>query len=390
MIIVQNVSFSYDTRIQNVAATLERAGYAVIVISPRYSGDPFRHRIGGIERWHYPFPDILDGAGRHVFEYLYSFLAIGLYSIVGLVAHGARIVHICSPPDILFPLGALYRALGRRLLVDVHDLSPELAVVRYGLDRDSIVVRLLTFAELVMLRLANETITTTKAQRDVLSDRSGRDRERKREHIHVVPNGVDLEAIPIAGADRVAEIRTVGYLGTMNPQDGIDILLRAIHHVRHSMRRDDIRFLLIGDGAAFASLQRLATDLRIEKVATFAGRLRPSEALRRLMSCAVCVQPDPKNEFTDTCCMVKTLEYMSLAKPVVAFGLRETLRCCGQAAVYANENSHVDLAKKVVELIDDPAMGRKLGLEGRRRLEEALTWRSSERELLKVYKRAAA
>ena len=385
LIIIQNVSFSYDTRIQNVASTLERAGYDVLIISPRYACDPGRRRIGRVECWHYPFPSSLDSSYGHIFEYVYSFVAIGLYSLAAFAVRGCRIVHICSPPDILFPLGALYRALGRKVLVDVHDLSPELAKVRYGLDEKSLVVRFLRFAEHTMVHLANKTITTTEAQRDVLVDRSGVAREK----ISIVRNGIDLQAIPTDVRCRGGEHQTVGYLGTMNPQDGVDILLRAIHHIRHVMQRDDIRFSLIGDGGAHESLVRLAADLNINDVNTFVGRLTPREALRQLTSCAVCVQPDPKNEFTDTCCMVKTLEYMSLAKPIVAFGLSETQKCCGRTAVYAHGNSHIDLANKIVTLIDDPAMGKRLGLDARRRLKERFTWQKSEPELLNVYRSAS-
>jgi glycosyltransferase involved in cell wall biosynthesis len=152
------------------------------------------------------------------------------------------------------------------------------------------------------------------------------------------------------------------------------------------MNRDDVRFVLIGDGDSHESLVKLAADLDINDVTTFTGRLVPRVALRTLASCTVCVQPDPKNEFTDTCCMVKTLEYMSLGKPIVAFGLSETKKCCADAAVYAEANSFVDLAEKTVAVIDDPDMGRQLGLEARKRLEQRFTWQPSELEFLRVYR----
>ena len=166
-----------------------------------------------------------------------------------------------------------------------------------------------------------------------------------KERITVVRNGIDLAAIPSGVTHDRGNDRVVGYLGTMNPQDGIEILLHAIHHIRHVMNRADVCFVLIGDGGSHKSLVRLAADLNVDDVVTFTGRLLPQEALSTLGSCAVCVQPDPKNEFTDTCCMVKTLEYMSLGKPIVAFGLSETQKCCAHAAIYAEMNSFVDLAK---------------------------------------------
>jgi glycosyltransferase involved in cell wall biosynthesis len=381
LIIIQNVSFSYDTRIQKVAASLDRAGYRVLIISPRYAGDPPRGRIGQIESWHYPHPRISDGITGHLLEYSYSFLLIGAYSLAAFVLRRFKIAHFCSPPDVLFPLGAFYRALGCSVLVDVHDLSPELARVRYGIDEKSFMMRFLRLAELAMLHLASETIATTEGQRDVLARRSGVAKER----ITVVRNGIDPAPIPSGVTHDRGSDRVVGYLGTMNPQDGVEILLHAIHHIRHVMNRADVSFVLIGDGGSYESLVRLAADSNVNDVVTFTGRLLPQEALSTLGSCAVCVQPDPKNEFTDTCCMVKTLEYMSLGKPIVAFGLSETQKCCAHAAIYAEMNSFVDLAEKIVAVIDDPALGRRLGLEARERLEQQFTWQPSEQVLLHVY-----
>jgi glycosyltransferase involved in cell wall biosynthesis len=384
LIIIQNVSFSYDTRIQKVARTLERAGYRVLIISPRYAGDPIRSRLGRVESWHYPSPTISSGIAGHLLEYFCSCLVIGVYSLAAFIAGRFSIVQIVSPPDVLFPLGAFYRALGCSVIVDVHDLSPELAKVRYEVDDNGLIVRLLRLAELAMARLATTTITTTDAQRELLAQRSGIAKER----IFVIRNGIDLATVPNNVMHDTAG-RTVGYLGAMNPQDGIELLLHAIHHIHHVMRRDDVRFLLIGDGDSHAALVKLAADLSIDDVATFTGRLSPLEALNKLASCTVCVQPDPKNEFTDTCCMVKTLEYMSLGKPIVAFGLSETKKCCGHAAVYADANSFVDLAEKILSVIDDPARGRLLGLEARKRLEQWFTWQPSEVQLLNVYRLAS-
>lgn len=365
---------------QKVAATLSGAGYDILAISPRYPADSMHRRVGRVESWHYPCPSLPDGIIWHLLEYTYSLVSIGLFSIAGLITRRFSIVHFCSPPDILFPLAALFRILGRSVIVDVHDLSPELARVRYELDEKTPLVRLIALVERLMLNCANSLITTTKAQQDVLIERTRIPKER----FSIVRNGIDLAIVPGAAA-RAGEHPTVGYVGTMNPQDGIDILLHAIHHIRYVKRREDIRFMLIGDGGSYEPLKKLAAELEIEEVTTFTGRLKPRDALSRLASCDVCVQPDPQNAFNDTCSMVKMLEYMALAKPIVAFELRETRECCGDAAVYAQGNSPVDFGEKIVALVDDPAKQRRLGDDARRRLEKSYTWERSERELLRVY-----
>jgi glycosyltransferase involved in cell wall biosynthesis len=171
----------------------------------------------------------------------------------------------------------------------------------------------------------------------------------------------------------------------MNPQDGIDNLLQAAAHVRWTERRADVRFVLVGDGSAYQALRDTAERLGLDDCVEFTGRLAPRDALQRLAGCDLCVIPDPKNEFTDSCVMVKSLEYMALGKPIVAFELKETRTICGEAALYARENDFRSLADEILRLVDDPALRRRLGQIGRQKIETELAWTYCERALLSAY-----
>jgi glycosyltransferase involved in cell wall biosynthesis len=107
--------------------------------------------------------------------------------------------------------------------------------------------------------------------------------------------------------------------------------------------------------------------------------------VRILASTDVCASPDPKNPFTDRSTMIKLTEYMALVKPMVAFDLREHRRTAGDAALYAEPNDVLDFARQIERLMDDPALRERMGREGRRRMEEGLTWEHSRPALLAVY-----
>ncbi len=83
--------------------------------------------------------------------------------------------------------------------------------------------------------------------------------------------------------------------------------------------------------------------------------------------------------------MVKNLEYMALAKPIVTFDLNETQYSCGKSALYATENSYKKFAKQILVLADDPDLRGKMGQLGRKRLDERFTWTKSEKPLLEAY-----
>ena len=72
-----------------------------------------------------------------------------------------------------------------------------------------------------------------------------------------------------------------------------------------------------------------------------------------LSSADVGISPDPKNPLNDVSTMNKTMEYMAFELPVVAFDLQETRVSASDAAVYATPNDVEELAKLLVDLVDD-------------------------------------
>jgi glycosyltransferase involved in cell wall biosynthesis len=109
------------------------------------------------------------------------------------------------------------------------------------------------------------------------------------------------------------------------------------------------------------------------------------EMLAMLNTAEVCVNPDVANEMNDKSTMNKIMEYMALGKPIVQFDLAEGRFSAQAASLYANRNDPVDLAAKIVELIDDPARRAAMGKCGRERIERELEWRHEAPKLLKAY-----
>ncbi len=87
----------------------------------------------------------------------------------------------------------------------------------------------------------------------------------------------------------------------------------------------------------------------------------------------------------DKSTMNKILEYMALAKPIVQFDLTEGRFSAAEASLYARPNDHVDLANKIVELIDNPQRRKEMGEFGRNRVLNELSWDHTSKALLDAY-----
>ena len=143
--------------------------------------------------------------------------------------------------------------------------------------------------------------------------------------------------------------------------------------------------MLVGAGPSLASLRELTHDLGLDDCVEFPGRVPDDELIRRLSTCDLCVNPDPQNPFNESSTMNKILEYMSLGRPVVQYDLKEGRRSAGEASLYAIPNDEADLARKIVECVDDSESREAMGRAGVRRMRDDLEWRHQAPRLLQAY-----
>jgi glycosyltransferase involved in cell wall biosynthesis len=91
----------------------------------------------------------------------------------------------------------------------------------------------------------------------------------------------------------------------------------------------------------------------------------------------------------DISTMIKIMEYMALAKPIVQFDMKEGRVSAGESSLYADSSKGViDFAEKILWLLDNPDERRRMGEFGKSRVENELAWEFSVPHLLGAYERA--
>jgi glycosyltransferase involved in cell wall biosynthesis len=270
---------------------------------------------------------------------------------------------------------------------DHHDLCPELYLARFGAHRQGdLAQRALHWLERAQFRTADLVISTNESYRQVALTRGRVPPER----VVVVRSGPSRERFATVRAVDPALRRgrryLVAYLGVMAPQDGVDHLLRAAHHLV-SRGRTDIAFTLMGAGDSFEDLRSLARRLGLDDHVHFTGRIPDEEVEVTLATADVCVSPDPRNPLNDLSTMNKMLEYMACGRPIVAFDLREHRYSAGEGALYAEPNRDEDLAEKIALLLDDPERRARMGAYNRQRFLDQMAWEHHAGHLVRAYER---
>lgn len=384
-IIVEDLPVPFDRRVWQEACALAEAGYRVSVICRKHPNyESGYERLEGIDIYRHRVWEASRPAG-YFFEYAAALCAEFYLALKIYVRTRFRVLHACNPPDTIFMIGVFFRLLGVRFIFDHHDLNPELFEAKFG--RKGFLYKLVCLAERLTFLTATISLATNESYREV-AIRRGRMRP---ERVFVVRSCPDLRKITIGPA--VLELKQgkpllVVYLGTMGPQEGVDLFLESIAHIVKSRNRRDAHYVLIGGGTDFPRLQELASRLQLDAEVQFTGRIPDPELAAYLSTADVCVAPDPRNEMNDKSTMNKILQYMAYGKPVVLFDLTEGRRSAADAALYARPNDPMDFAVQILKLLDSEALRRELGARGRRRIEESLNWEMEKRALLEAYQAA--
>jgi len=386
LIVVENLPVPFDRRVWQEARALTDAGYQVSIICPKSRGFEKSHEtLEGIEIHRHALWEAASPFG-YLIEYTWALtsqllLAVRIYRRVRF-----RIVHACNPPDLMFLVALVFRLFGVRFIFDHHDLNPELWEAKFG-NRRGLFHWLLRLAERWTFRTADVSIATNESYRDVALTRG----KMRPERVFIVRSSPDLARIrrgPPQPELKRGRPFLVLYLGTMGPQEGVDLMLQSAEHIIKKHGRQGVSFVFIGGGSEIPQLKAQAAASGIEPFVNFTGRISDDELARYLSTADVCVAPDPKNPMNDKSTMNKILEYMAYARPVVLFDLTEGRRSAADAALYARPNDPLDFAEQILKLLDSEPLRRQLGELGRQRIEKELNWEIEKKSLLAAYENA--
>jgi glycosyltransferase involved in cell wall biosynthesis len=245
--------------------------------------------------------------------------------------------------------------------------------------------RVAVLAERITFALADMVISTNESYRRVALERGRVHPDR----VHVVRSAPDLNRFVMREPDprlRRGKAYLAAYLGVMGPQDGVDHALRALAHLRYELGRDDVHTIFMGTGDCYEQLVALSRELGLDDVVEFPGRVSDEFVQQCLSTADVCLSPDPRNPLNDVSTMNKVVEYMAMARPLVSFDLLEARVSAGDAAVYAPGNDEWAFATCIDQLLRDPERRRRMGAEGRARVESELSWEVSRRHLVEAYR----
>jgi len=189
-----------------------------------------------------------------------------------LIRRGFEVIHACNPPDLIFLICLFYKILFRKKYVfDHHDIFQEMWLSKGG--KKGFIYKLLLRLERMTFKNSDISLATSNSYKEIALTRG----KKEEEDVFIIRSSPSIENFkrfipekPNSALKRGKKYM-VGYVGVMAIQDGVDYLLRAADYIINKKRRDDILFVLIGEGPEWRNLVKYARELRLHKNIIFTG-----------------------------------------------------------------------------------------------------------------------
>ena len=299
-----------------------------------------------------------------------------------LLHHNYEIVHYRNIWDGL-AIAQNKKQYGYKTLFEVNGLpSIELKYHYPGLDQG--LLAKIKEQEAATLHLSDVITCPSNVTRDYLASLGLNPRL-----ISVIPNGVspsDFSASPLP--PREGRVPSLLYIGTLADWQGLEVVIKALPKI---LEKKTVQLRIVGRGRSRQRkfLSKQIRKLGVEGSVIVQPAIPHHEVPSLIAESDICIAPLGLNDrnVTQGACPIKVLEYMASSRPLIASNLpivRELVREDVDGLLFS-PNDPDDLARKVVMLLEDYELSKRLADSATERALTKFTWHESQKKLLKIY-----
>lgn len=307
-------AYEYDNRVRRYAETLAKRGDQVDVIA--LSSSAFREpveTICGVTVYRVQYRDCNE---RHKWNYAWRLGRFLLRSSRVLTRLQKRnrydLIHIHNMPDFLAFAAWYPKVDGAKLILDIHDLTPELFASKFGTSVASSYVRLLKLIERVSASFVDHVIVSNDLWAETIAARSVR-----KEKSSVFLNHADPSIFYQRPRTRNDDKFVVLFHGSFQWHQGLDLAIEAFAHLREKLPNAELHLYGGGGNRVESELTRLAERLGVSDRVKFCGGVSLDQIADVIANVDLGVVPKRADSFGNEAYSTKIMEFMSQGVPVV-------------------------------------------------------------------------
>jgi glycosyltransferase involved in cell wall biosynthesis len=302
---------------------------------------------------------------RYLFEYAMFFLWAFIRVSLQMRRRRYAVIDVNSLPDFLIFAPVLAAWMGAKLILDMHEITPEFYMSKYRLAENSWTVRMLTFLEKISFDFADRVITINEPVANLLACRG-----LPRSKSTIIMNSAEetrFAANSSPSAAQGARDRqqfVMMYHGTLTEIYGLDIAIEAFALAHKEMAGAEL--WIVGSGPEKDALICLAQERGISSKVRLVGQVALAEIPAWLTQCDVGILPIRRDVFLDLAFPNKLPEFIIMGKTVIVSRLKAIRHYFSEDALaYFEPNNPADLSQQMVRIYRDPKLRVRLPLKAR-------------------------
>jgi glycosyltransferase involved in cell wall biosynthesis len=283
-------------------------------------------------------------------------------------------IYFHTMPDFIVFTGIIQKLKGKSIILDIHDLSPELYAIKFGKDSNSWLYRILVNLERSCAAFANLVISVHHPHQKRLI-------MRKIKNPTVIMNIPDDSIFNPSGRRPISAKRFV-FHGTVSKRLGIEMFIKAANKMK-SDGVSDITLNIIGVGEFSQRLKNLVEKNGLGKIVVFDNKFYPVDELPGIIGDALAgIVPYEDNIVHRYSLSVKMLEYIAMKIPVLTTDLASTRYYFDENHLVFYRSSDVDdLYAKILYMSNNREEIKKKAEAAYAKLYESFDWTSEKQKL---------
>lgn len=373
--VVQNY-FPEDPRVRKYVDTLLQNKCQVDIISLKRADLKFKDNYKGATIYRIGLPKYRGSTFRYLLEYFIFFLLASFLLNILFIKKEYAIIHVHNMPDFLVFSTIYPKILGARVILDMHEITPEFFQYKFGASHNSLSIRICRFIEYLSLSYANYVITVTNRIKEIFIKRN------KIKNIDVIMNTENyIPNIKTSISNSTSEYFEMIYHGTITDLYSLDLPIKALSLIKEPGIK--LRFNIFGDGLSRANLEELTKTLGLENQVVFHGKLSYKEISRVLKKMNLGILTFRRNQFIDLSFSNKLSEYINNCVPVLTTKLPSVLDYFDENDLFLCEANVESIRKKLLEIIKGNVNLEKKTVSAKRKYKK-IAWDNMERKYLSI------
>ena len=312
---VAYTAYEGDNRVRRYAETLVKRGdkVDVVAISAAHLGQQPESELNGVRVYRVQHREHNERSKWTYVWRLVCFLVSSSRAVTRL--HNLNrydVVHIHNMPDFLVFAAWYPKLTGAKLILDIHDLVPELFASKFQTRVKAAYFYLLKKIERISAGFVDHVIVSNHLWHRTVVKRSVPE-----ERCSVLINHVDPEIFSRHARTRTDDKFIVLYPGSLQWHQGLDIAISAFAEVKREVVNAEFHIYAGSGGDRKASLKVLVQRLDLQESVKFHEGVSLDEVAKVMANADLGVVPKRADSFGNEAYSTKIMEFMSQGVPVI-------------------------------------------------------------------------